>query len=312
MGRRSRALAVSTIIVSAISVSPVEAVTWKLPFVDLAQMSVNQGSPVAVTFGVLYPSTCSVWLQNSFSKTKPKSYKVTQPQKTTSISTTGLRTGKYQVRVSCGSSGKAGKGVSDDIWIIPRGASTVATCTVVGQGLSPLKKSGTSYGVELKNSSPVLAAVAVTVNISFQNASGVTLSSARFLPMDIAPGDSVYLGGSEFAEGISTMRVDSNCDSSLDAPEPRLKGVGSVSALDSTIYSSRIAGEVKNTKTFTIAEYSSVAYLLRDSKGAITGGGNTSLGLLLLSQGKGSWKADSFIDPTQVSTVSWILDPMKG
>lgn len=311
---RSRARrAVLALIVSAMSLSgtPASAVTWKLPFVDLAQLSVNQGSPVAVTFGVLYPSTCSVWLQTGAVKSKPKSYRVTQPQKTVSVPTSGLRTGKYQVRVSCGSSGKAGKGASDFIWIVPRGVPTSATCTVIGQGFSTTKRAGVSYGVELKNNSPVLTAVTVTVKVSFQNSSGVTVSSARFLPMDIAPGDRVYAGGAEFGEGISTMRVEASCDSSLDAPNPRLRGIGTIASLDNSVYSTRITGAVTNTNTFTVAEYSPVAYLLRDSKGAISGGGITYLGLLLLAKAQGSWKADSYVDPAQVSTVSWVLDPMK-
>lgn len=311
-GGARKAILFASIAALVMSASPAVAVTWKLPFVDLAQLAVNQGSPVAVTFGVLYPSTCSVWLQSPLTKSKAKSYRVTQPQKTVNVATTGLRSGKYQVKVSCGASGKAGKGVSDYIWIVPRGVPTSATCSVVGQGFSATKRPGVSYGVELRNLSPVLSAVSLTVNVSFQNASGVTIASARHLPMDVGPGDSVYVGGAEFSEGIATMRVDATCDSSLDAPDARLKGFGTASAIDSAVYSSRITGEVVNTKSYTVADYSPVSYLLRDSKGAITGGGTTFLGLLLLANSRGSWKADNYADPSQVSSVSWILDPMKA
>lgn len=312
LSRLRQVFIISTILTLTLQVAPSQAVSWKLPFVDLAQQSVSQGGTVAVSFGVLYPSRCSLWLQNSISKSKSKSYWVSQSQKTVSLSTSGLKTGKYQVRVSCGSSGRSGKGVSDDIWIIAKGLPTAATCTLVGQGFSPIKRAGVSYGAELKNLSPVLTAVGVAVVVTFQNSMGITVSSARHLPMEVAPGDSVYVGGADFGEGIVGMRVEATCDSSLDLPEGRIKGFGAITALTDPVYSARVAGEVVNTKSFTVAEYSPVSYLLRDSKGAITGGGSTYMGLLLLSKARGSWKVDSYTDPAQVSTILWILDPMKG
>lgn len=291
--------------------TPALAATWNLPFVDVAQLSVNQGKPVAVTFGVLSSSTCSVWLQSGTFKSKAKSYKVSRPQKSVSVPTTGLRTGKYDVRVSCGASGKAGKGVSDPVWIVPKGAVTTATCGVADKGFSVTKVTGVSYGLELKNLSPVLTATTVAVRVSFLNSSGVTLSSARILPMDIAPGESIYTGGTQFGEGITSISVETSCDSSLDQPTPRLRGSGAGVAIESPIYLTRISGLVTNSTAFTIAEYSPLSYLIRDSSGAITGGGSTSLGLILLPQGKGSWKADSYADLTNIGTVSWVLDPMK-
>lgn len=288
---------------------PATAANWKLPFVDVAAMSVNQGSPVAVSFGVLYPSTCSAWLQSSTSKSKSVSYKVTKPQRNATLSTAGLPTGKYTVRVSCGKSGAAGKGMSDPVWIIAKGAPTIATCNVIDQGFAPISRGGVSYGVEVKNLSPVLTATLVTLKVSFQNASGLTIASSRAFAMDLAPGETAFAGGTEFTPGIAAMRIEPTCESTMDTPSTRVRGVGQAAAAEG-VYDSKLTAVISNATTTSFAEFSPLAYVLRDSSGVIIGGGSSFLGLLLLPGATGTWKADSFASPSKVTTVSWVLDPI--
>lgn len=289
--------------------APASAATWQLPFIDVNALSVNQGSPVSVTFGVLINSTCKVWLQSDLQKSKAVSYKVSSRQKNASLSTKGLKVGKYTVRVNCG---KGGSGKSDPVFIVAKGVTTLATCAVTSKGFAITPKSGASYGIELKNTSPVLTAVTVVARVTFQDAAGVTVASARLLPMDIAPGETAFAGGAEFAPGIASMQVETSCDSSLDAPNARIRGVAVATPLAGSIFESRITGAVVNARTFTIAEYSPVAYLVRDANGAVIGGGVSYLGLLLLPGGTAAWKADSYLEATKIKTITWVLDPFNA
>lgn len=274
--------------------------------IRLSAQSVNQGSPLRVQVSYLYSArTCKVQLDGP-KRSAARTVRVRDGQMRTSLSTAGLPSGTYVVRVACGKDGKA---VSDPVAIVPKGSPTRATCDVTDTGFSIGPDGSVSYGIQVSNRSPGLTAVSVKLAVSLLDGAGRTLATTSEYVMDIAPEESVYEGGGDDITGVASIRVASLCESSASRPTPRLRGQAqTILPRESSYFPTELAGTIANSAGFIVGTSSELEYVTRNAAGQITGGGTTYPDAFIPVGGTGTWEALSRVPTANVSSVDWVLD----
>ena len=277
--------------------------------IRVSAMAVNAGTPIGVeVFNVFLAKTCVLQLVGPRSG-EAKTVRVRSWTVKTRLDTAGMTPGSYAVRVSCG---KTERATSTPFFIVAPTEASLATCDVTEYGFSPGADGRTSYGIKVTNRSLVLSATSVRLAIAFFDAAGNTLATTTEYVMDIGPGESVFAGGNNWIEPVARLRIDAVCDSSTQAPLPRLRGIAqSITPRDSRIYPISLASTFSNPFPYTISDGSTIAYITRNQAGTITGGGWVSPDAFIPAGATGTWSTLNVLYPSAVASVEWVMDPRQ-
>lgn len=311
MLRRSLSMiALAAIAGTAAVVSAAPANALSASSIVLSALSVNQGSPIGVKVDYLWlTSKCTMRLTGAGS-TKPTVVTVRNNSVKASLKTTGLPVGKYTVAVNCG---KGNQATSAPFTIVPKGAATTATCDITENGFSASAQNETAYGAVVTNRSTALGATSVQLSIAFKDAAGTTLATESEYAQDIPPGQSVLIGGSAKATGVSSITVSALCKSTTDPVIAKLRGQAqSIAARDSDFYPTTASGQFANTTGFVLSGSSTMDFITRNAAGQITGGGSTYPDAFVPVGATGTWSDIMEMFPGQVASLEWVMAPRQA
>lgn len=251
--------------------------------IQITPRIVKAGKRLSVEVSGVYSARqCSVTLLQDRKKAKGK-LKVRSYTAKGRVTVPRTFKGSTVARVACGKDGTA---TSAPFMVVGPTEPTSASCDVLEHGFSVSRIGYAEIGMKVRNSSPTLSAEDVEIALTYRDSSGRVVKTDTIYHYDgIPPATTIILAGSTETETAASVSVNARCDTALEEADPVLPSGASIVQSE---YSIDVVGEMRNTLSRTIERLSEVNYLVRNSRGAIIGGGTTYL--------------DSFVSPGAIGT----------
>jgi hypothetical protein len=160
----------------------------------------------------------------------------------------------------------------------PPQESNTAQVVVRGQGFSQEGES-LSYGVVLRNVSPVEDALDVSVTTNFVDASGTILKTESETMNVIPASTTYYLGGNTYPESgsrVARLETDVTVGDRASASYS-LPKVSHVRLVNEEYIGLSVHGQVENTLDSPLSDFARISAVVFDSRGRVVGGGFTYL-----------------------------------
>jgi hypothetical protein len=302
-------LSVAAPVTTAASVSAVESHD-----ITFTSQAVSIGKPLTVKIPYVYGSTTCTLTPSGQKVGKPQKFLVHDSSVVARLSTVGLPTGRYRVRVKCGADSAA---TSGDFFIVGKGVPTKATCEVSEQGFTAGNNiyydqpGDLTLGVQLTNRSPVLTATQVEMALGLKDQTGNQIKTVAVTAYDIPPGQSVYASFESLRSwsgslpGIASVSIATRCKTALES-ETILSAAAAewVRPADRDSYA-KLGGTIINSQSFDVdRDNTGFDCVIRSPQGAIIGGSYGRPEAFVVPAATGTWSAENeVLTPTQIGKV---------